>query len=323
MNADSTEPATLEPTPETLMNPLRRYWLATRPPFLTVTVAGCVLGLAHALYRGGLLNWATALLTLIGATVIHAAINVLNDYYDALNGSDTGNDERIFPFTGGSRFIQNKVFTDRQTLHYGLLLLASGIFIGLVLTFSSHWRLLAIGAIGVFVGWGYSAPPFKLNSRGWGEPCVALGFGVLIPLGTDFVQRQSCDWELLLLCLPYGLLVTNILYINQFPDRLADAAAGKHHWVVRLGPERGKWIYVANVFAATAMLLIAVIAGIAPAMALLSLLPLLVAARAAAYLIQVAGQSAQLMTPIKLTIVSALAHGLTLAIILVFAAPSH
>ncbi len=323
MKADSVQPATLEPTSETLKNPLRRYWLATRPPFLTITVAGFMLGLAYAHYRGGFLNWTTVLLTLIGATAIHAAINVLNDYYDALNGSDTHNNERIFPFTGGSRFIQNKVLTETQTLHYGLTLLAGGIGIGLLLTFASHWSLLAIGAIGVFVGWAYSAPPFNLNSRGWGEPCVALGFGILIPMGTDFVQRQSWDWELLLLCLPYGLLVTNILYINQFPDRLADASAGKHHWVVRLGPERGKWIYVANVFAASSILLIAVITGIAPAITLLSLLPLVIAARAAAYLIQYAEQSARLVTPIKLTITSALAHGLTLATSLAFVAPAR
>lgn len=323
MKASSIEAARLEPTPETLKNPLRRYWLATRPPFLTITAAGFTLGLAYALYRGASLNWTIALMTLVGATTIHAAINVLNDYYDALNGSDTHNNERIYPFTGGSRFIQNKVLTERQTLRYGLMLLAGGVCIGLALTFASHWSLLAIGVIGVFIGWAYSAPPFKLDSRGWGEPCVALGFGILIPLGTDFVQRQSWDAELLLLCLPYGLLVTNILYINQFPDRLADAAAGKHHWVVRLGAERAKWIYVANVFAATGILLIAVITRIAPPIALLSLLPLIVAARAAAWLMQHAGHSARLVTPIKLTIASALAHGLMLATILAFVAPAR
>jgi 1,4-dihydroxy-2-naphthoate octaprenyltransferase len=88
-----------------------------------------------------------------------------------------------------------------------------------------------------------------------------------------------------------------------------------------LGPERGKWIYVANVFVATGILLISVIAGIAPVIALLSLLPLIIAARAAAYLIQYADQSARLVMPIKLTIASALLHGLTLATILAYVAP--
>ena len=34
--------------------------------------------------------------------------------------------------------------------------------------------------------------------------------------------------------MPYALLVANLLYINQFPDRKADAAAGKNNLVVRL-----------------------------------------------------------------------------------------
>jgi hypothetical protein len=33
-------PAPGEPTPETLRNPLRRYLLATRPAFLSITIAG-------------------------------------------------------------------------------------------------------------------------------------------------------------------------------------------------------------------------------------------------------------------------------------------
>jgi 1,4-dihydroxy-2-naphthoate octaprenyltransferase len=34
-------------------------------------------------------------------------------------------------------------------------------------------------------------------------------------------------------------MVTNILYINLFPDRTADLAAGKQHWGARLAPEQG------------------------------------------------------------------------------------
>ena len=32
------------------------------------------------------------------------AANVLNDYHDALNGTDAANTGRVFPFSGGSRF---------------------------------------------------------------------------------------------------------------------------------------------------------------------------------------------------------------------------
>ncbi len=317
-----TQQATVEPTPAILKNPVRRYWLATRPPFLTVTLAGILIGIAHASYRGASIHWRLALLTLIGAVCIHAAINVLNDYYDEINGTDRNNHDRIYPFTGGSRFIQNGVLSKRQTLNFGLLLLSTGITVGIALSYVTDSRLIAFGLSGVFVGWAYSAPPFKLNSRGLGELCVALGFGILIPTGADFVQRESWDWSSLLVCLPYGLLVTNILYINQFPDRLADRNAGKHHWVVRLGPERGKWIYVFNVVAAGLILLSAIAFEHVPDLALTSLIPLLIVMHAAWFLIRNASQPARLVAPIKLTIAGALAHGLALAAVLGFAGPT-
>ena len=41
------------------------------------------------------------------ALVAHAGANVLNDYFDARNGADDANQQGLFPFTGGSRLIQN------------------------------------------------------------------------------------------------------------------------------------------------------------------------------------------------------------------------
>ncbi len=307
-----------EPTPLTMTNPLRRYWLAVRPPFLTVTLAGFGIGLTYTLYRGASLNGLTAALTLLGAVLIHAAVNVLNDYYDSLNRTDAINEERLFPFTGGSRFIQNGVFTELLTLRYGLGLLAGGVCIGLLLSMLTNWWLAGLGVVGIFIGWAYSAPPVQLNNRGWGEVCVAVGFGILIPMGTDFVQRQVYDWRLLIIGLPYALLVTNILYINQFPDRAADAAAGKHHWVVRLGTRRGRWVYATNVGLALLGLVAAVTTGLLSAWALISLIPLGLAVRAAAVLIDRANAPAQLLAAIKMTIASALGHGVLLALVLTF-----
>jgi len=58
-------------------------------------------------------------------------INVLNDYYDALNGTDANNTARVFPFTGGGRFIQNGVLTLRETAVSGAALLAVVVLAGL------------------------------------------------------------------------------------------------------------------------------------------------------------------------------------------------
>ena len=81
---------------------------ATRPAFLSVTLVGVILGLCSASADGAFRSPLLALVTLLFALIAHAGANVINDYYDAISGCDEANVDRIFPFTGGSRFIQNQ-----------------------------------------------------------------------------------------------------------------------------------------------------------------------------------------------------------------------
>ena len=133
-------PQPLEPTLAALPNPALRYFVATRPAFLSVTFVGCLLGLASAAASGIRLDPALATLTLFFALVAHAGANVINDYYDALSGCDGANTERVFPFTGGSRFIQNGVLSLRATGVFGYALLAAVVPAGLYLTAVSDRR---------------------------------------------------------------------------------------------------------------------------------------------------------------------------------------
>lgn len=301
-----------EPTLAAFPHPLLRYVVATRPAFLSVTLFACLIGLATA-YAGGVrLDATSASVTVLFALVAHAGINVLNDYYDALSGTDDMNTERIFPFTGGSRFIQNGVLTRRETAVYGASLLFAVMAAGLWLTAVSAAGLIWIGAAGLFIGWTYSAPPLKLNSRGWGEGCVWAGFA-LIAIGSDFVQRGHLSITPLIAVTSYALLVTNILYINQFPDRKADAAAGKNHWVVRLGPERARWGYVLMATLAYGWVVAAVLIGALPWLALVALLPAVLSIKAARDLLRFSARPRALAPAIQQTIAAASLHGLLLA----------
>jgi 1,4-dihydroxy-2-naphthoate polyprenyltransferase len=305
-----------EPSLAALSNPALRYFLATRPPFLSVTLFACLIGLATAFGSGIAIHPATALVTVVFALVAHAGINVLNDYYDSLNGTDANNTERVFPFTGGSRFIQNGVLTLRETMVFGAALLALVVVAGLWLTAASAPGLVWIGVAGLFIGWTYSAPPLKLNSRGLGEACVWAGFA-LIAVGADFVQRGELSSLPLVAATGYALLVTNILYINQFPDRKADEAAGKHHWVVRLGAARGRWGYVVIAVGAYVWLAGAVAAGRLPLICLVALLPAALSAKAARDLLRFADRPRELAPAIQMTIGAASLHGLLLTAALV------
>jgi 1,4-dihydroxy-2-naphthoate octaprenyltransferase len=309
---ESTMNQPLEPTLAALPNPLMRYFAATRPAFLSVTFVGCLLGLASAAASGMRLDPLSATLTLLFALVAHAGVNVLNDYFDAKNGTDAANLDRIFPFTGGSRFIQNGVISLKATGIFGYALLASVVPAGLWLTAHSAPGLLLIGFCGLLVGWAYSAPPLHSVSRGFGEFSVTAGW-VLIVVGTDFVQRRGFSFAPLAAGLGFALLVANLLYINQFPDARADAKAGKRTLVVRLGAARARWGYVALAALCGAWVVGCIAAGALPATAVVSLLPLGLAVGAARQLWRFAERPQQLAPAIKQTILAAISHGLLLA----------
>lgn len=301
-----------EPTVESLPTPVARYLAATRPGFLSAAAVPVLVGLAAA-YTQGAVDWVTALLTLIGAVAAQAGANVLNDAYDSRAGCDEANEDRVFPFTGGSRIIQNGVLELDAMERFGWLLVATAALIGIGLTAVAGPMLLAIGLAGLVLVWAYSAPPLRLCAQGLGELAVAVGFGVLIPVGTAYVQLGELSVVALLAGLPMAFLITLILYINQFPDLRADTATGKRHWVVRLGVQRARLGYPLLAGAAYLSLAAAVLAGRLPPLALLALATLPLHLRGGMLLWRNAGRPAALRPAIVGTLGAAMLHGLLLA----------
>jgi 1,4-dihydroxy-2-naphthoate octaprenyltransferase len=307
----------MEPTLTTFSNPFARYFAATRPAFLSASLMASLIGLSIAWHDGLAFDIPLALVTLLFALMAHAGANVLNDYYDALNGTDAQNTERIFPFTGGSRFIQNGVLTQVQTRNFGFALMAGVVLAGLWLMARSAPQLLYVGLAGLFIGWAYSAPPFRLNSRGVGELCIVAGF-LLIVVGADFVQRRHFSALPFIVGLSYAFLAANLLYINQFPDRSADISAGKLHWVARLAVREARWGYALIAAFSYLWLAVCVIEGQLPVLALIAFLSLPLSAKAARLLLIHAAEPQQLGDAIKLTIGGMMLHGALLSIALFF-----
>lgn len=304
--------AAAEPSLATAAPAPLRYFLATRPAFLSVTLGACLIGLASAYADGVAISAVKAVVTIVFAMAAHAGANVLNDYYDALSGNDAANTERIFPYTGGSRFIQNGVLTEANTLGLGVALFAATVAAGLWLMTASAPGLFFFGLAGVFIGVAYSAPPLALNSRGWGEACIWAAW-VLVAAGTDYVQRAAAVPLPWIAAAGYALLVTDLLFINQFPDRRADEAVGKRHWVVRLGPERASHAYLALALAGHLMPVAGVAFGALPPTTLIALVALPVSLDAAGELRRLRDVPNALAPAIRTTIAATLAHGALVA----------
>lgn len=221
---------------DTLSNQITALIASTRPAFLSASVLPVLAGFAQSWYLGGQFNNLLALATLLSVVFIHAGSNVLNDYFDDHNGSDAANTDRIFPFTGGSRFIQNGVHSASQTLTFGLALMAGGAGLGLWLVTLTGIPLLIIGLIGGLLAVIYSAPPC-LACRGLGDLTIAVCFGVLPLMATVYIQTGHIEAQSAWVGLIVGWFAAGILWINSIPDITADRLANKMTLPARLGAQ--------------------------------------------------------------------------------------
>ncbi|MCP3687212.1 MAG: prenyltransferase [Gammaproteobacteria bacterium] len=259
---------------QTGSNVARTCFDAIRPAFLTASILPVLAALAYVLGGSGSLDYLLAILTLISIVCIHAAANVLNDYFDSKNGTDQANQQRVYPFSGGSRFIQNGVLTEEQTFMLGSGLLVVGIVFGLVIAYLSGPVILLIGITGAALAVFYSAPPC-LACKGLGDLTIASCFGLLPVIGTVYSQTGAITNSSIWLGLVIGCFVASILWINSIPDIDADKQAGKHTWPARLNKKAASWMHGAWFICGFGMILLTPIG--AGYLALLAIVPAAIA----------------------------------------------
>lgn len=233
-------------------------WLAiTRMPFSTASIFPIILTASYFAYAGdNLFITSNLLLCVFSILFIHLSINVFNDYFDFIDGTDEGNTEYFQQLSGGSRAIELGLISVKKTKKLAIFLCIISIFLGILLCLNIfHTNLISViilAAIGLFLGYFYTAKPLRLVARrGLGELSIFLTFGPILTLGTGFAIFNGdllANFEHLFNCLilgfPLGFLTTNILLINQFPDREGDIKTGKNHLVVTFGKRKSRWIYL-------------------------------------------------------------------------------
>ena len=227
-------------------------------------------------------------------------------------GADAGNTGGIFPFTGGSRLIQNGEVSERETADLAralLLLLVPG---GLLLAVKAGGGVIGLGLAGLLLVWAYSAPPLKLMSRGLGELAVALAW-FLVVVGADYVQRRQLFIIPASVALNFAALVAALLLINGVPDAPADARVGKRTLAVRLGPTRTAALYTALTLGAHAWLAVSVGLLVPPQKALWGLVSLPLSLFASAWLWRQRQRPERLRPALAATVAATLLHGLAMA----------
>ncbi|MDA4128800.1 MAG: prenyltransferase [Thaumarchaeota archaeon] len=251
-----------------------------RAPFLLLPTIFVPVGVAIA-WNHGAFDPLVALMTLVGVLCLHVSVNVLNDYFDFRSGLDLATIPT--PFSGGSRVLPTKELRPESVLYAGILFLGIGLAIGSYFVFRFAFDPILVGIV-VIAAVSIVAYSAVLSRVGIGELMAGLNFGPLLIIGTYYLQRGRIDLEPVLVGISLGILVSAILYINEFPDAVADEGVGRRHLIVRWGKAKAATRFKVLVASAYLVIITGVIVGIVTPLALLSLVALPKAGAAASIL---------------------------------------
>jgi len=244
---------------------LKTWFLETRPQFLLLSVVLAFLGTCIAWYDGDV-HIGHAALAGFGLLLAHISVNVLNDYFDYKSGVDLAT--KRTPFSGGSGILPAALLKPKQVLWLGVGALILTIPIGVYFIITKGLLLLPIIVVAALCVLLYT--PLILKVR-WPEWAPGLGMGTLPVLGMYFVQTGDYTAPAVIAAIPSGILVHNLLLLNEFPDTEADKIADRKTLPIILGKKKAGIVYSALTVAVYLWIIGAVAACQMPVFTLIAL----------------------------------------------------
>jgi 1,4-dihydroxy-2-naphthoate polyprenyltransferase len=216
---------------------LIKVWIqASRLPFYVATFIPLLIGWVLAIRHQGQIRPGRFLLVFLGSFIVHLLTNLANDYFDHLEGTDSGDS------IGGSRVIQEGKIAPRTMGRVIVVLYTLALVVALIIILGFKLYLLTLPI--VFAGFSsyfYVAPPIRYGYHSLGELFVGINMGPIMVVGTYWVITGEPDWAPLLISIPVGIMVALILFYQSLPDMKTDESVGKYTLAVRLG-EKGAFV---------------------------------------------------------------------------------
>jgi 1,4-dihydroxy-2-naphthoate polyprenyltransferase len=269
---------------KTILGPMRL-------PFLILTPACVLVGAGTAFWSTGQFHLGNFLIVLLGAVCAHISVNALNEYFDFRSGLDLRT--KRTPFSGGSGTLPAQPGAARTALATGLITLAITAAVGVYFLVLRGWAILPLGLLGIVVIYTYTV--WLLRSPIGSLIAPGLGFGTLMVMGTHFALTGEYSWSAFVASLTPFFLVSNLLLLNQFPDKEADETVNRRHFPILIGRKASAMIYTAFLAGAYLAIIVGVLLQLLPVWALLGLVTLPLAFMAARTALQYAEDIPQLI----------------------------
>jgi 1,4-dihydroxy-2-naphthoate octaprenyltransferase len=253
---------------------LKAWFYEIRPQFLFLDPIVVSLGTVLAVYDG-FFNLFYMVLSLTGVICLHISVNVLNDYFDYKSGIDLHT--RRTPFSGGSGVLPQGILDVQSVYRLGIASLIPPFGIAFYFTAVYGWSfipLVLVAAISVIF--------YTTHLSRWmvGELFAGLNLGSLVVLGTYFTQTGFYGIKAIAACISPGILVFNLLLLNEFPDVEADLKGSRRNIPIVFGRKTASRIYCVLVVANYVSIIIPTLGRVLPITSLLACLTIPFAVKA-------------------------------------------
>jgi 1,4-dihydroxy-2-naphthoate polyprenyltransferase len=284
----------------------------SHPPFQTVGLLPFLLGTVLAWRLNHSFHLSVFILAILGVVLVILATHHAGEYFDDREDERSRGLIRT-RFTGGSGAPSVPFWTSVITIVLAAV-------IGLILQFGLKTGplTLLLGAIGALPGFFYAMRPLRLDEKGLGEFCIGFCYGWLPAASAFYIQTGTIAPCIHWMALPIGLSIFNVILLNEFSDRPADAAVAKTNLLIRLGKDRGMILYVLVSILSWVSMCFSLGAGI-PRKALYLYLPVMAMSAAVSFMMARRKYEIPLLFEILCGLNIAVNLGTTLAYLLAFA----
>lgn len=255
-------------------NRVKVWFLQIRGPFLVLSVVLVLIGVAGA-HKEGIHHWGHAFLLLVGVMLTHVAVNLFNEISDYRTRIDEHT--TATPFSGGSKMMQTGQTSVQAVTVAAYAAMAAAAGIGLYFVYVSGWPILVFMAIGAVAIRFYTS-----HLARWlvGEFFCGLTLGTFVVLGVFYALAGRLTTEIVLISIPPGILTMLLLFLNEFPDAVADEKGGRHHLIIHFGKRKSALVYAVLLTVMYIVILLIPFASGAPYTVLVALLTIPLAFKA-------------------------------------------
>ena len=236
--------------------PLKAWWIAARPPTLTISITPVLVGTTIAWHEGAMIQWLVAAIALCAAVLIQVGTNLYNDVGDYERGAD-GSDRLGPPRASAMGWLAPADVRRAAAASFGLAMV-----LGAYLVSVGGWPIFVVGLTSVAVGVAYTGGPRPIAYTASGEVFVFVFFGLIATAGSAFLQTGSLSWAAAVAGAMIGSIAAAVLVVNNYRDLESDRQAGKITLAVRIGRPATRVEFAALlVLAFAALPLFAVLTG--------------------------------------------------------------